>query len=68
VIHIETAMLWNLKQCESFTVTMLTEKLLTIYKIIRRHTAGALLLDTSVLPLFYENFELTQVQQEATYK
>jgi len=47
---------------------MLTEKLLTTYKITRRHTAEALLLYTSCLPVFYENFELTQAQQEATWK
>jgi hypothetical protein len=47
---------------------MLTEKLLTTYKITRRHTAEALLLYTSGLPVFYENFDLTQVQQEATGK
>jgi hypothetical protein len=67
-IHTETALLWNLKQCEIFTVKMLTEKLLNIYKITRRHTTEALLLYTSGLLVLYENFELTQVQQEATWK
>jgi hypothetical protein len=49
-------------------MTMLTEKLLTTYKITRRHTAEVLPLYTSGLPVFYENFDLTQAQQEATGK
>jgi len=47
---------------------MLTENLLTIYIITRRHTAEAYLFYASGLPVFYENFELTEVQQEATWK
>jgi len=58
-----TALLWNLKQCDDAD-----REVANCLQNTQRHTAEALLLYASGLPVFYENFELTQVQKEATWK